>query len=89
MLKQTGFALLTLALGACSAVAPGKRADPAHPGYVTSAGGIVTNPFGACWHTRAWTPDKAVTPCDRVAVVQASTVRCCARKVAPSSTRSQ
>jgi OOP family OmpA-OmpF porin len=38
---------------------------------VTSAGGIVTNPFGARWHTRAWTPDKALTPCDQVAVAQA------------------
>ena len=71
MLKQTGLALLTLALGACAGVGPGKRADPAHPGYVTSAAGIVTNPFGACWHTRAWTPAMALEPCDHVTVVQA------------------
>jgi len=39
----------------------------AQPGYVTQpGGGLVTSPFGLCWRSGDWTPDKAVEPCDRV-----------------------
>lgn len=73
MFKQAALAVLTLALGACAvtpASGPGRLANPAQPGYLTSAGGIVKNPYGACWHTRYWTSNDAVAPCDPVAVVQ-------------------
>lgn len=72
MLKRTALAVLTLALGACTAaVGPGRLANPAQPGYVTSSGGIVHSGFGLCWHTRDWTPEKAVAPCDPVPVAEA------------------
>jgi len=74
MLKRIGLAVLTLALGACTTGAgprPGNLANPVHPGYLMSSGGVVHTGFGACWHTRDWTPDKAIEPCDPVAVAQA------------------
>jgi OOP family OmpA-OmpF porin len=42
---------------------------PPAPGYVgsSSAGVVVTSPYGLCWHGGAeWTPDKAAAPCDGV-----------------------
>src|SRR5919106_6345584 len=74
MLKRTALAALTLALGACAstpAPSPGRLASTAQPGYVTSSGGVVHSGFGLCWHTRDWTPEKAVAPCDPVPVAQA------------------
>src|SRR5215216_2349842 len=43
-------------------------AAAADNGYVTnSAGGIlVTNPYGLCWRSGDWTPDRAAEPCDAV-----------------------
>lgn len=42
----------------------------AQPGYVTDGPNstVVTNPFGLCWKTGDWNPDKAVAPCDAVPV---------------------
>jgi OOP family OmpA-OmpF porin len=74
MLKRTALGVLTLALGACAltrAPGPGNLASPAAPGYVTSSGGIVKSGFGLCWHTRDWSPENALAPCDPVAVVRA------------------
>jgi OmpA-OmpF porin, OOP family len=74
MVKRAGLAVLTLALGACAvtrAPGPGNLANPAQPGYVTSSGGIVKSGLGLCWHTRDWAPEKAVAPCDLVAVAKA------------------
>lgn len=38
------------------------------PGYVTNGPDtvIVTNPFGLCWRSGDWTPDKSAEPCDLV-----------------------
>ena len=37
------------------------------PGYVSNSGNqIWTSPYGLCWKTTDWTPDKAVEPCDSV-----------------------
>ena len=45
----------------------------ATPGYVSTAGGQVwTSPYGQCWKTTDWTPEKAAAPCDAVRVVQAA-----------------
>ncbi|HUQ75284.1 MAG TPA: OmpA family protein [Burkholderiales bacterium] len=43
-------------------------AAAADNGYVTNAagGGSVTNPYGLCWRSGDWTPDKAAEPCDAV-----------------------
>lgn len=73
MLKRIALAALTLALGACAsapAPGPGRLVNPAQPGYATSSGGIVRSGFGLCWHTRSWTAEKAVAPCDPVALAQ-------------------
>ena len=66
-LKLTGaavaFALATLA----------GTAQAATPGYVSTAGDQVwTSPYGQCWKTTDWTPEKAAAPCDAVRVVQAA-----------------
>jgi OOP family OmpA-OmpF porin len=65
-LKLTGaavaFALATLA-GPSSAGVPGYVAD--------SANQIWTSPYGLCWKTTDWTPDKAAVPCDAVRRVEA------------------
>lgn len=64
--KLTGtavaFALATLA-GTSSAGVPGYVAD--------SANQIWTSPYGLCWKTTDWTPDKAAVPCDAVRRVEA------------------
>ena len=64
-LKLTGaavaFALATLA----------GTAQAATPGYVSTAGDQVwTSPYGLCWKTTDWTPEKAAAPCDAVRAVQ-------------------
>jgi OOP family OmpA-OmpF porin len=87
MLKRTAVAALTLALGACAvtrAPGPGQLANPTQPGYVTSSGGVVKSGFGLCWHTREWAPEKAVAPCDPVAVAQAPVKRVAAPKPVPA-----
>ena len=50
----------TSALGQATAIPPGA------PGYVTNQAGStpVTNAFGQCWKTGAWTPAVAREPCD-------------------------
>lgn len=73
MLQRTALAMLTLALGACAstpAPGPGRLVNAAQPGYATSSGGVVRSGYGLCWHTRDWTPDKALAPCDPAALAQ-------------------
>ena len=42
------------------------------PGYVAnSSNQIWTSPFGLCWKTTDWTPEKAAAPCDAVRRVEA------------------
>jgi OOP family OmpA-OmpF porin len=42
------------------------------PGYVAdSANQIWTSPYGLCWKTTDWSPEKAAPPCDAVRVVAA------------------
>jgi OOP family OmpA-OmpF porin len=42
------------------------------PGYVSdNQNTIWTSPYGLCWKTTDWTPEKAAAPCDAVRVVQA------------------
>ena len=42
------------------------------PGYVSdTANTIWTSPYGLCWKTTDWTPEKAAVPCDAVRVVNA------------------
>jgi OmpA-OmpF porin, OOP family len=55
-----------LVMAALAAFAGAAMADN---GYVTNAAGSgpVTNPYGLCWHSGDWTPDKAAAPCDAVA----------------------
>jgi|KBSSwiStaDraftv2_1062776.scaffolds.fasta_scaffold11351_8 OOP family OmpA-OmpF porin len=64
-LKLTGaavaFALATLA-GTAQAAAPGYVSD--------SQNQVWTSPYGLCWKTTDWTPEKAAAPCDAVRVVQ-------------------
>jgi len=46
-------------------------AQAATPGYVSTAGDQVwTSPYGMCWKTTDWTPEKAAAPCDAVRAVQ-------------------
>jgi OmpA-OmpF porin, OOP family len=41
------------------------------PGYVSSSENQVwTSPYGQCWKTTDWTPEKAAAPCDAVRTVQ-------------------
>jgi OmpA-OmpF porin, OOP family len=65
-LKVTGaavaFALAALA-GTATAGVPGYVAD--------SANQIWTSPYGLCWKTTDWTPEKAAAPCDAVRRVEA------------------
>jgi OmpA-OmpF porin, OOP family len=66
-LKLTG-AAVALALAGLAGVAQAAGA----PGYVTdSSGQAVTSPFGQCWKTSDWTPEKAAAPCDAVRRVEA------------------
>ncbi len=65
-LKLTGaavaFALATLA---------GTAQAAGVPGYVSSSENQVwTSPYGLCWKTTDWTPEKAAAPCDAVRAVQ-------------------
>ena len=64
-LKLTGaavaFALATLA-GTAQAAAPGYVSD--------SQNQVWTSPYGLCWKTTDWTPEKAAAPCDAVRAVQ-------------------
>jgi OmpA-OmpF porin, OOP family len=50
------------------ALASSGFAAHAQPGYVTDGPNstVVTNPFGLCWKTGDWNPDKAIAPCDAV-----------------------
>jgi OmpA-OmpF porin, OOP family len=61
--------------GAAVAFALAALAGPTQagvPGYVAdSQNQIWTSPFGLCWKTTDWTPEKAAVPCDAVRVVQA------------------
>jgi OOP family OmpA-OmpF porin len=65
-LKLTGaavaFALAALA-GPTQAGVPGYVADTQNQ--------IWTSPYGLCWRTTDWSPEKAAPPCDAVRVVQA------------------
>jgi OmpA-OmpF porin, OOP family len=65
-LKLTGaavaFALATLA-GTTQAGVPGYVAD--------SSNQIWTSPYGLCWKTTDWSPEKAAAPCDAVRRVEA------------------
>jgi OOP family OmpA-OmpF porin len=65
-LKLTG-AAVALALAGLAGTA-----SAAAPGYVSdSAGQIWTSPYGQCWKTTDWTPEKAAAPCDAVRRVEA------------------
>ena len=65
-LKLTG-AAVALALAGLAGAAQAAGA----PGYVSdSSGQAVTSPYGLCWKTTDWTPEKAAAPCDAVRVVQ-------------------
>jgi OOP family OmpA-OmpF porin len=61
--------------GAAVAFALAALAGTTHagvPGYVSdSANTIWTSPYGLCWKTTDWTPEKAAVPCDAVRVVNA------------------
>ena len=64
-LNVTG-AAVALALAAAAGTA-----QAATPGYVSSSENqIWTSPYGLCWKTTDWTPEKAAAPCDTVRVVQ-------------------
>jgi OOP family OmpA-OmpF porin len=68
-LKLTG-AAVALALAALTG-----PAQAATPGYVSTAGDQVwTSPYGQCWKTTDWTPEKAAAPCDAVRTVQTAVV---------------
>ena len=65
-LKVTG-AAVAFALAALAGTA-----SAAAPGYVTDQQNQVwTSPYGLCWKTTDWTPDKAMAPCDAVRRVEA------------------
>jgi OOP family OmpA-OmpF porin len=66
-LKLTG-AAVALALAALAG-----PAQAATPGYVSdSQNQVWTSPYGLCWKTTDWTPEKAAAPCDAVRAVQVS-----------------
>jgi OOP family OmpA-OmpF porin len=66
-LKLTG-AAVALALAGLTGAAQAAGA----PGYVTdSSGQAWTSPYGQCWKTSDWTPEKAAAPCDAVRRVEA------------------
>jgi OOP family OmpA-OmpF porin len=65
-LKLTG-AAVALALSAVTG-----PANAGVPGYVANTENqIWTSPYGLCWKTTDWTPDKAAAPCDAVRRVEA------------------
>jgi OmpA-OmpF porin, OOP family len=58
---------LALALAAVAGAANAKT-----PGYVSdSSATIWKSPYGLCWKTTDWTPEKAMPPCDSVQMVSA------------------
>jgi OOP family OmpA-OmpF porin len=60
-MKVTG-AAVAFALAALAGTA-----NAGVPGYVSDqANQIWTSPFGLCWKTTDWTPEKAAAPCDAV-----------------------
>jgi OOP family OmpA-OmpF porin len=64
-LKLTGAAVALALAGIAGSAAA------ATPGYVSSSSGQVwTSPYGMCWRTTDWTPEKAAAPCDVVPVAQ-------------------
>jgi OOP family OmpA-OmpF porin len=66
-LKLTG-AAVALALAGLAGAAQAAGA----PGYVSdSSGQAWTSPYGQCWKTTDWTPEKAAAPCDAVRRVEA------------------
>ena len=65
-LKLTGAAVALALAGLAGA------AQAAAPGYVSdSSNQIWTSPYGLCWKTTDWTPEKAAAPCDAVRRVEA------------------
>jgi OmpA-OmpF porin, OOP family len=65
-LKLTGAAVALALAGLAGA------AQAATPGYVSdSSNQIWTSPYGQCWKTTDWTPEKAAAPCDAVRRVEA------------------
>ena len=65
-LKLTGAAV------AFALVAFSGTASAGVPGYVgTNDNQIWTSPYGLCWKTTDWTPEKAALPCDAVRRVEA------------------
>ena len=65
-LKVTG-AAVAFALAALTGTA-----NAGVPGYVAnSANQVWTSPYGLCWKTTDWTPEKAAAPCDAVRRVEA------------------
>ena len=65
-LKLTG-AAVALALAALAGTT-----QAGVPGYVADSGNQVwTSPYGLCWKTSDWTPEKAAAPCDAVRRVEA------------------
>ena len=69
-LKVTG-AAVAFALAALAGTA-----SAAAPGYVTDQQNQVwTSPYGMCWKTTDWTPDKAMAPCDAVRRAEADPAR--------------
>jgi OOP family OmpA-OmpF porin len=65
-LKLTGAAVALALAGLAGAAQAGV------PGYVSdSANQVWTSPYGLCWKTTDWTPEKAAAPCDAVRRVEA------------------
>jgi OmpA-OmpF porin, OOP family len=65
-LKLTGAAVALALAGLAGAPQAGV------PGYVSdSSNQVWTSPYGQCWKTTDWTPEKAAAPCDAVRRVEA------------------
>jgi len=65
-LKLTGAAVALALAGLAGAAQAGV------PGYISdSSNQIWTSPYGQCWKTSDWTPEKAALPCDAVRRVEA------------------
>jgi OOP family OmpA-OmpF porin len=64
-LKLTGAAVALALAGIAGTASAGV------PGYVSnSTNQVWTSPYGLCWKTTDWTPEKAAAPCDAVPVAQ-------------------
>jgi OOP family OmpA-OmpF porin len=62
---------LTSATVALALVGIAGTASAGVPGYVAnSTDQVWTSPYGLCWKTTDWTPEKAAAPCDAVPVAQ-------------------